>query len=964
MQVANMEQRNSYWDNMKGLLIWLVVFAHILYDWTNQSMPLQLVVTAIYVFHMPAFAFISGYFGKSEKSRSFQSILKLGLLYFIFNSLMGFIYGFSDILHPVYVCWYLLALIAWRLTAHRIAQFRWIVWILMGVSLIAGCYSGIDNTFAIARIIGLYPYYMCGYLLSKDNSEALLEKKHRVWLGVGGMSAVILLSFVGYFYFQYGAQDLLYCSYLDPVHLFGRVLLYGIAFLAIFSLRCLMPNRPVPFLTKIGRNSLWIFILHRPFTLLISEYCKSLSIGAMLGIAVVGTFVFCWIFGHDIVVKYMNQFIDGCVRIFTGEKPNSFSFSKLVLVIIAFGFVVNVVSQPFNNGTEVNESVVQNNQTDVLYPVMTKEKQQEFDDAFHIVFAGDLILLEDQVKRSWNGKSYDFTEVFEYAKPYIESADYAIGVFEGPMAGAEVGYSTSNYDDGKEVRLNFPDQFATDVRNAGFDLVTTATNHVLDKDVAGAKRTLDVLDEIGLDHTGSYRDSEEKASQRVKFVECQGVKIAVLTYTYGSNYVNIDELITGNLSYVTSIIGGTKGDTFEELKKQVEADFAVAKAADPDLIIVLPHLGTQFLNEANEEQRVWFQIFKENGADIILGDHSHSVQPTLIEEYDGRTVFTAYCPGNFANIYRKNQGDTSMLIDVYIDRNSKQVIGGSIVPLYTFAMGAGNFKAVPMYCILQYNLQQTLTTDDIALADQANRLVTKVVFGNEMPLSSITERYYFDESGFIRSKTDALAITDRMRSGTLWKAMESVNKICFIGDSVTEGTKNGGCPWYEPMEAVLADKEIINYSKGGCTVSYMVDRVDFIPDAELYVVALGTNDVRYRDPQLCAMSSREFIIQIDQLVQGLKMKPSCKDIVFIASWYSTDGDKVSRLSYQDKTKLNEEYSDALESYCREQNLGFINPNGYIREVLSVSPDRKFLLDWIHPNASLGVKLYSEAVLSQ
>ena len=105
MQVANMEQRNSYWDNMKGLLIWLVVFAHILYDWANQFMTLQLVVTAIYAFHMPAFAFISGYFGKSEKSRSFQSILKFGLLYFIFNSLMGFIYGFSDILHPVYVCW-------------------------------------------------------------------------------------------------------------------------------------------------------------------------------------------------------------------------------------------------------------------------------------------------------------------------------------------------------------------------------------------------------------------------------------------------------------------------------------------------------------------------------------------------------------------------------------------------------------------------------------------------------------------------------------------------------------------------------------------------------------------------------------------------------------------------------------------------------------------------------------------
>ena len=962
MQAVNVKQRSSYWDNMKGLLILLVVFAHVLDAWIQNFSVVRLVYSTIYVFHMPAFVFISGYFGKSEKSRGFQSILKLVLLYFIFNSAMGFIYGFENILQPMYVYWYLLALIVWRLTAYRIAKFRWIVWLLMGASLVAGFYPGIDNTFAIARIIGLYPYYMAGYLLSEAESQRFIERKHRVWLGIGGILGGVILSFIGYFYFQYAKQDLIYAVYRDPIALFGRMLLYGIAFLSIFWLRCITPNRNIPLLTKIGRNSLWIFILHRPLTLLISQYCELSSVWAMLGIAAISSFVLCWILGQDIVTKYMNAFIDNCVCIFTDEKPNKFGLSHLVLLMIAFGFIFNVTVQPFVS-TTVDGNVIQDNQSDVLYPVMTDEKKQEFDNAFHIVFSGDLILLEDQVKRGWNGEAYDFSDVFEYAKPYIESADYAIGVFEGPMAGVEVGYSTSNYADGKEVRLNFPDQFATAVKDAGFDLVTTATNHVLDKDVAGAKRTLDVLDEIGLDHTGSYRDSEEKATQHIKFVECQGVKIAMLSYTYGSNYINTDRLISGDLSYVTSIIGDTKGDVFEALKKQVEEDFAVAKAASPDLIVVLPHVGTQFLNDADEEQRAWFEIFKENGADIILGDHPHTVQPAFIDEYNGKSVFMAYCPGNFANVYRQDQGDTSMLIDVYVDRNSKKVIGGGIVPLYTFSTMDGNFQAVPTYCIMQYKLPY-LTTDDLVLADQANRLVTNVVFGHEMPISSVTEHYYFDESGFIRSKADAVVLTEKMRSGILWRAIENANKICFIGDSVTEGTKNGGCPWYEPIEAVMHGKEIINYSKGGCTVSYMVDRFDQIPDAELYVVALGTNDVRYRDHQLGAMTSQEFIIQIDQLKQMLAMKPSCKDIVFIAPWYSTDGDAVSRLSYKDKTKLNEEYSFALEEYCKGQNIGFINANGYIQEMLTLYPDQKFLLDWIHPNASAGVQLYSEAVLNQ
>ena len=155
------------------------------------------------------------------------------------------------------------------------------------------------------------------------------------------------------------------------------------------------------------------------------------------------------------------------------------------------------------------------------------------------------------------------------------------------------------------------------------------------------------------------------------------------------------ELIDGRSSYLTSVIYGTKGETFEKLKQNVEEDFKAAKALSPDLIVVLPHIGTQFSNEPDSEQKVWFDIFKENGADIILGDHPHVVEPAMIEEYNGKNVFTAYCPGNFANIYRDEQGDTSMLVDVYIDRDTKKVIGGSIVPLYTHASADGNFRAVP-----------------------------------------------------------------------------------------------------------------------------------------------------------------------------------------------------------------------------------------------------------------------------
>ena len=977
MDNINSKKRSIYWDNIKGLLILLTVFAHILYPFQDRAESVNATVDLIYMFHMPAFVFISGFFGKSERSCSFENILKLIILYFVFNSITGFIYGFSSLLQPMYSYWYLIALVVWRLTAHRIAGFKEINLILFITALFAGFYPSIDNTFAAARIIGFYPYYMSGYLLSKEKSNTLTSKNYtkRVSIGLITSASSALIAVGAYSYFNYSDNALQMGAYNDPIDAFGRIVLYIIAFLAIYALRCISIERKIPLLTMFGRNTLWIFILHRPLTLLLSDHMTKLSVAWINIIAIISSLAICIVLGNDTTAKLMNRFIEGCTEIFITEEKKRFNLSKLVVLGVGLFFIVNVMVQAYS-GVEAEDlkkladgeysekdDISENDENDIIYPVMNNEQKEKFNDAFRITFSGDLILLEDQVKRAYNGKEYDFSDVFEYAEPYISSADMAIGVFEGPMAGEEAGYTSSNFDDSKELYLNFPDSFADAVKNVGFDLVTTANNHVLDKGAEGAARTLDILDKIGLDHTGSYRNTAEKQNNHIKIVECQGIRMAVLSYTYGSNNIDNSELIDGSLSYLTSVACGTEGEQFEMLKSRVEQDFKDAKALSPDLIIVLPHLGTQFSNVPDKEQEVWFGIFKENGADIILGDHSHVVEPALVEDYNGRKVFTAYCPGNFANIYRENQGDTSMLIDVYIDRENKQVIGGSIVPLYTHARADGNFRAVPVYEIMNNKeLRAQLTTDDIELAANSNSIITDVVFGHEMDITSVTERYYFSENGFIRSETKGVNLTNEMKSGLLYSEMKKAESVCFIGDSVTEGTKNGGCPWYEPVGEFFPDKKISNYSKGGCTVSYMLERTDEIPDAELYVIALGTNDVRYRDKSVCAMTAEEYVSKTDELINALSSKPSFSKAILIAPWYSTDGDPFCELSYKEKTELNNEYSSALEEYCRDTSVGFINANNRIQAELLTSPDRRYLLDHIHPNSTNGVVMYSEAVL--
>ena len=972
MQTAP-KQRISYWDNIKGLMIVLVVFGHVLLSLPKISAVSAHTLNFIYMFHMPVFVFISGFFGKSTHARSWQALGKLLFLYFIFNSSMGLFYGFESLLIPKYSYWYLLCLIVWRALTPCIAGFKRIPFFLLVIALFAGFFDDIDNTFSLARMICFYPYYMAGYLLSEAKAREVYEKPYpvRAMRGVALLvgAAILAAGLEAHFHYTESALEMFpYVNFSSDA--FARIGLYAVAFTAIWALRYLTPNRAVAPLALFGRNSLWIFLFHRPVTLLIGPLFKHRPDAVVIPVALLVTLGVCAVFGNAWVAGRMEKFTSDGIALFDPHKKNRFNAAALATLCVLGGFLSIIYRDAYS---EASWSDIKNKfsfETEVInIPAMTAakdmtaEKQASFDRAFRITFAGDLILLEDQVKRGYRGGNYDFADVFEYAKPYIEPADFAIGVFEGPMAGAQAGYSSGNFDDGKALLLNFPDAFATDVKQAGFDLVTTANNHLLDKGVDGALRTLDVLDRVGLAHTGSYRNKHEKEKNRVKLVEKDGLKMAILSYTYGSNVGDTEQLIDGELSYLTSVISGTEGKLFEEMKRRVEQDFEQAKAMQPDLIIVLPHIGTQFSNEPDGEQKTWFEIFKNNGADIILGDHPHVVEPVTVEKRGDKTIVTAYCPGNFANIYRKQQGDTSMLVDVYVDRSTKKIIGAGVVPLYTQSPADGNFRALPIF-EMRYNkqLREQLSTDDLEAAKSAHDIITKVLFGHAWDVSALTPRYYMDESGFLRVKQRGLKLSKAMQESAFLRVLEPAETICFVGDSVTEGTKNEGHPWYEPLEPFLSARAVLNYARGGATIWDLVSHAEQIPATQAYVIAIGTNDIRYREAGRGAMTPQDFIEKVDRLKQKLAEKSPDATFVFIAPWYSTDGDPFSPLSIEEKDAQNEIYSQALERYCRDKNFLYINPNPYIKQALQKRPQTDYLLDHIHPNAAQGIMLYSEAVL--
>lgn len=969
-EISKNSTRSIMWDNLKGILIFLVVLGHLC---LNLS-----IGKVIYTFHMPAFIFISGLLTSylddnsdvtSSKTKALRKYLIAFLLYnsslIIFDVLTG---KSVNPMAPLYSSWYLLALLVWRILTMVIRFNRKHLIFSILLALFIGFIPQFDNTFAISRIIAFAPFFIAGYLLDIDKINAFRNSfktiSQRILFGVFFLVTGIAIAMFMNFQMNLNLNQTLMLAYDTPIEALHRLLLFIIAALIILALCLITPDKEMILFTKAGKSSFSVFIFHRiPVLLLVfgmQTVCGNKEI-LLLCLSIVFAFALIYILSFSVFDKALNKL---CLS----DKNNGViaptCLCSIVLVSAVLVAMPNVLSYiDFHTNKEIVKSSSPYTLVNDKTPTLTDAQQNKLDNSYKILFTGDLLLLEDQVRLAYKDGAYDFSGMFEYTKPYIEDANLAIGVFEGPMAGEDKIYSTSNYADGKKVYLNFPDEFAEAVKLAGFDLVTIANNHMLDKDLDGAMRTMDVLDKLGLDYVGCYKSQEDKTQNSVRLITKDGIKFAVLSYTFGFNRQSEDMLWTqyGSLS---SYLADPNSARFDEAKQLVKDDFDKAKSLNPDFIIVLPHMGTQFLDEPDTYQTTWVDIFKEYGADIILSDHTHSVQPVTLESIDGRDIFTAYCPGNYANIYREYNGDASIMVEVLIDPDTKTIIGGDIIPMWTTASLDGNYRPLPIYDIMtNENLRSTLTVDDLNLANIAHNHIANAVLGVDLDISSIRDRYYFNSNGYIRQSAAPIEFTEEMENGILYDKLINADSICFIGDSITCGSNNNGYSWYEPITSAL-ETQVSEIAVGGITTKGILDILDqnSAAAADLYVIAIGTNDVRYRNESTCAMDSNAYVTNIDKIAKNLLAINPDAQLVFIAPWISFDGDRVAKCSYDEVQVLNKEYTDALANYCNSNNFCFINPNIYIANEIAHSSQKDFLVDWIHPNPLKGIYLYCEAVM--
>ena len=297
---------------------------------------------------------------------------------------------------------------------------------------------------------------------------------------------------------------------------------------------------------------------------------------------------------------------------------------------------------------------------------------------------------------AWNGEKYDYVRVMSGAKSRVEAADYAVVNLETTFAG---GPKYSGYP-----AFNSPDGMAQGLKDLGFDLCLTANNHSLDKGWSGLSRTLDVLDETGLAHVGTSRSQEERDANLV-VADVGGISVAFLGYTYGTNGIPVPK----DHPYCINVFNTDYLSGLRELDRdRLAADLEQAKAADADLIAVMIHWGVEYQTKQNAYQEEVADFLFANGADIILGGHSHVPQPMELRTLeDGRQGFVCYSLGNFISSQNDEYTDTTAVLTLELTRDNEtgeaQVTGYSYAPMYMLDREAGakpRFQLLDVYAAL------------------------------------------------------------------------------------------------------------------------------------------------------------------------------------------------------------------------------------------------------------------------
>lgn len=337
---------------------------------------------------------------------------------------------------------------------------------------------------------------------------------------------------------------------------------------------------------------------------------------------------------------------------------------KWVKVLILILFIILILFCLYNNGHDNKKIVKENNNT-------TTKKQKDTN-ALSMVMIGDCLIHRFVYSDASNGDgTYSFSKMFTEVESLIKNHDLAFYNQESVIGGKALVLSAY-------PRFNSPEEIGDDMVKLGFNLVSLANNHTMDKGEKGVINSVNYWKtKPGVYYTGQALSDEDRENN-IKVQEKNGIKYAFFAYTTVTNGL----LPPSGKDYLTNIYSN------EKVKNDIE------KVRDKvDLIIVSMHWGEEYTTNPNANQKEIAKYLSDLGVNLIIGNHAHSLQP--VEMIGDTLVF--YALGNFISAQDTTDKQTGALVTLDINKKDGKIAFNNIKAnlIYTYFKGSRNFKIYP-----------------------------------------------------------------------------------------------------------------------------------------------------------------------------------------------------------------------------------------------------------------------------
>lgn len=241
-----------------------------------------------------------------------------------------------------------------------------------------------------------------------------------------------------------------------------------------------------------------------------------------------------------------------------------------------------------------------------------------------VVFGDNLI--HEPIYRYGLNFDESFGFLFENFKEVIQTSDIAVINQETPLTDNPALY-------GDYPRFGTPIQVGEAIADAGFTVVTCATNHALDRGVTGINTTKNFFSSNGIECLG-IQSTEEKEDRPYCILVKNGIRLALFNYAYGTNGIAVPK----EYPYMVHLL---------EDEEKIREDLDKARA-EADAVLVFVHWGTEYETQPDTFQQTWSQIFLQSHVDVVVGTHPHVLQPyEVLKSGDGHEMLVFYSIGNF-----------------------------------------------------------------------------------------------------------------------------------------------------------------------------------------------------------------------------------------------------------------------------------------------------------------------------